>query len=179
MGSWVQEASVWIIPSVLGGIVLAGFIRRVPVYDVFIEGAAEGFQTVIRLLPFLVAMMVAINIFRFSGALDDCIEFIRPLLLRSGIPPELAPLALMRSLSGSGSLGMVSELFAAYGPDSLIGRIASTILASTDTTFYVLTIYFGSVGIRNPRYALLAGLTGDIAGFLTAIYICRAVFGAP
>jgi spore maturation protein B len=176
MADWVHDLSVWIIPAVLLLIVLAGFLRRVPVYEAFVEGAAEGFQTSIRLLPYLVAMMVAINVFRFSGALDECIQFIYPLLSKVGIPPELAPLAIMRSLSGSGSLGMVSELFNTYGPDSLIGRIASTILASTDTTFYVLTIYFGSVGIRNPRYSVFVGLTGDLIGFLVAVAICRTVF---
>lgn len=176
MVSWVQDISVWIIPATIFLIVLAGFLRRVPVYEAFVEGAAEGFHTTIRLLPFLVAMMVAINVFRFSGALDECIAVISPFLLHVGIPPELTPLAIMRSLSGSGSLGMVSELFNTYGPDSLVGRIASTILASTDTTFYVLTIYFGSVGIRNPRYSVLVGLTGDLAGFLAAIYICKTVF---
>lgn len=173
---WVQDLSVWIIPATIFFIVIAGFVRRVPVYEAFVEGASEGFQTTIRLLPFLVAMMVAINVFRFSGALDACIGIISPFLLGVGIPPEIAPLAMMRSLSGSGSLGMVSELFNTYGPDSLVGRIASTILASTDTTFYVLTIYFGSVGIRNPRYAIFVGLIGDITGFLTAVYICKLVF---
>lgn len=176
MADWVHDLSIWIIPAVLFMIVLAGFLRRVPVYEAFVEGASEGFQTSIRLLPYLVAMMVAINVFRFSGALEDCIQFVHPLLYKVGIPPELAPLAIMRSLSGSGSLGLVSELFNTYGPDSLIGRIASTILASTDTTFYVLTIYFGSVGIRNPRYSLFVGLTGDLAGFLVAVAICKTVF---
>lgn len=176
MADWFQDLSAWVIPATMLLIVLAGFWRRVPVYETFVEGAGEGFQTTIRLLPFLVAMLVSISIFRASGALDDCIAAASPLLLRLGIPPELTPLAVMRSLSGSGSLGLVSELFAVYGPDSLLGRIASTILASTDTTFYVLTVYFGSVGIRNPRYAVLAGLTGDLAGFLAAIYICRWAF---
>ncbi len=174
--TWVQDISIWVIPATLFLIVLAGFIRRVPVYEAFVEGASEGFQTTIRLLPFLVAMMVAINVFRFSGALNDCLALVNPFLSYLGIPPELTPLAIMRSLSGSGSLGMVSELFTSYGPDSLVGRIASTILASTDTTFYVLTVYFGSVGIRNPRYSILAGLTGDLAGFLAAIYLCKTVF---
>ena len=176
MGGWVHELSIWVIPLTIFMIVLAGFLRRVPVYETFVEGAAEGFHTTIRILPFLVAMMVAINVFRFSGALDDCIGLIHPFLSALGIPSELAPLAILRSLSGSGSLGMVSELFNTYGPDSLVGRIASTILASTDTTFYVLTIYFGSVGIRNPRYSVFVGLTGDIAGFLTAVYLCKTVF---
>jgi spore maturation protein B len=177
MAGWVQDISNWLIPAAIVVIVLTGFLRRVPVYETFVEGAAEGFHTTIRLLPFLVAMMVAINVFRFSGALDDCIAIISPFLSSLGIPPELTPLAIMRSMSGSGSLGMVSELFNTYGPDSQVGRIASTILASTDTTFYVLTIYFGSVGIRNPLYSVLVGLTGDLAGFLAAVYICKTVFG--
>ena len=175
MTGWLQGISNWIIPAVLFLVVLAGFLRRVPVYEAFVEGAAEGFQTSVRLLPFLVAMMVAINVFRFSGALEDCIRAVHPFLSCLGIPPELAPLGIMRSLSGSGSLGLVSELFSTYGPDSLVGRIASTILASTDTTFYVLTIYFGSVGIRNPRYSIFVGLVGDGVGFLTAVAICELV----
>lgn len=176
MSDVMHDFSNWIIPLTLLVIVMAGCLRRVPVYEAFVEGAAEGFQTAVRLLPFLVAMMVAINVFRFSGALDDIITMISPLLLLLGVPPELAPLAIMRSLSGSGSLGVVSELFQTYGPDSLVGRIASTILASTDTTFYVLTVYFGAVGIKNPRYSVIVGLIGDLAGFLIAVHVCRIIF---
>ncbi len=170
--------SAWAIPLVLLFIPLAGFLRRVSVYEAFVEGAAEGFQTAVRIMPFLVAMLVAVGVFRASGALEDCVALLRPLLAVAGVPPELVPLALMRPLSGTGALGMTTELLASEGPDSLIGRMASTILGSTDTTFYILTVYFGAVGIRNPRYAVAVGLTGDITGFLMSIYICRLLFAS-
>lgn len=171
-----EQFSVWAIPGLIFIILVVGVVRRVPVYETFVEGAAEGFQTAIRIMPYLIAMMVSINIFRFSGAFAACVNVIQPFLLHVGIPTDLVPLAIMRSLSGSGSLGIVSELFHTYGPDSLVGRIASTILASTDTTFYVLTVYFGAVGIRNARYAPFVGLCGDAAGFITSIYLCRLLF---
>lgn len=153
-----------------------GYLRKVKVYEAFIEGAGEGFQTAIRILPCLVAMLVAISVFRASGAMDACVAFLAPALDILGIPSELVPLAIMRPLSGSGSLGLATELLNTYGPDSLVGKIASTVLASTDTTFYVLTVYFGAISISNPRYAPLVGLSGDIASFLLSVYICQYLF---
>jgi len=155
---------------------LAGYVRRVRVYEAFVEGAAEGFQTTIRIMPFLVAMMVAVSIFRASGALDDSVNYLQPLLLFLGVPPELVPLAVMRPLSGTGALGLTTEILNTQGPDSLVGRIASTVLGSTDTTFYVLTVYFGAVGISKPRYSVAVGLIGDLVGFFGAVYICRILF---
>jgi len=166
--------SVWIIPLVLLIVPLAGYVRRVRVYEAFVEGAAEGFQTTIRIMPFLVAMMVAVSIFRASGALDDSVNYLQPLFL--GVPPELVPLAVMRPLSGTGALGLTTEILNTQGPDSLVGRIASTVLGSTDTTFYVLTVYFGAVGISKPRYSVAVGLIGDLVGFFGAVYICRILF---
>jgi len=168
--------SVWIIPLVLLIVPLAGYVRRVRVYEAFVEGAAEGFQTTIRIMPFLVAMMVAVSIFRASGALDDSVNYLQPLLLFLGVPPELVPLAVMRPLSGTGALGLTTEILNTQGPDSLVGRIASTVLGSTDTTFYVLTVYFGAVGISKPRYSVAVGLIGDLVGFFGAVYICRILF---
>ena len=168
--------SVWIIPLVLLIVPLAGYVRRVRVYEAFVEGAAEGFQTTIRIMPFLVAMMVAVSIFRASGALDDSVNYLQPLLLFLGVPPELVPLAVMRPLSGTGALGLTTEILNIQGPDSLVGRIASTVLGSTDTTFYVLTVYFGAVGISKPRYSVAVGLIGDLVGFFGAVYICRILF---
>jgi len=176
MAEICQQLSVWAIPVILLAIPLAGLLRGVKVYESFVEGAGEGFQTAIRIMPFLVAMMVAINIFRSSGAMEDCIRAIQPLLAVIGVPAELAPLALMRPLSGTGSLGMTSELLNSYGPDSLLGRIASTILGSTDTTFYIITVYFGAIGIRKPRYSIFVGLLGDTVGFLASVYICKLLF---
>lgn len=172
-----EQLSTWAIPLVLLIVPLAGFVRRVKVYEAFVEGAAEGFHTAIRIMPFLVAMMVAVNIFKVSGALDACVSIMEPVLKVIGVPPELVPLAIMRPLSGTGSLGMTTEILNSYGPDSLVGRIASTILGSTDTTFYILTVYFGAVGISKPRYSVLVGLIGDLTGFLGSVYICRRLFG--
>ncbi|WP_371370832.1 spore maturation protein [Sporomusa aerivorans] len=171
-----EQLSVWAIPVVLLLIPVIGYLRKVKVYEAFIEGAGEGFQTAIRILPCLVAMLVAISVFRASGAMDACVAFLAPALDILGIPSELVPLAIMRPLSGSGSLGLATELLNTYGPDSLVGKIASTVLASTDTTFYVLTVYFGAISISNPRYALLVGLSGDIASFLLSVYICQYLF---
>ncbi|MDR3560072.1 MAG: spore maturation protein [Negativicutes bacterium] len=175
-GHFCEILSIWAIPVILLLIPLAGYLRQVRVYEVFVEGAAEGFHTAVRIMPFLVAMMVAVSIFRASGAMDDGVAFLQPLLLLFGVPPELVPLAIMRPLSGTGALGLTSEILNTAGPDSLAGRIASTVLGSTDTTFYVLTVYFGAVGIRNPRYAPAVGLLGDLTGFFGAVYICQLLF---
>jgi len=171
-----EQLSVWAIPAVLLIVPVIGYFRRVNVYEVFVDGATEGFYTAIRIMPFLVAMMVALNIFRASGALDVSIEYAKPMLILLGVPSEVVPLAMMRPLSGTGSLGIVTELLNTYGPDSMVGRIASTILGSTDTTFYILTVYFGAVGISKPRYSVGVGLLGDMIGFLGSIYICQQLF---
>lgn len=170
--------SVWTIPLVLLVIPLLGYMRRVKVYEAFVEGAAEGFHTTVRIMPFLVAMMVAVSIFRSSGAMEDSVGLLNPLLQFLGVPPELVPLAVMRPLSGTGALGLTTEILNSSGPDSLVGRIASTVLASTDTTFYVLTVYFGAVGITKPRYSVAVGLIGDLVGFFGAVYVCRLLFPA-
>ena len=172
-----EQLSLWIIPLLLLTVSLVGYLRRVRVYEAFVEGAADGFHTAVRIMPFLVAMMVAINIFRTSGAMDIFISFLQPLLILLGVPPDLIPLAVMRPLSGSGALGLTTEILNTFGPDSLVGRIASTVLASTDTTFYILTVYFGAVGIRNPRYSVFVGLLGDLVGFFGSVYICKQLFG--
>lgn len=172
-----RQLSNWAIPFLLMAVPLIGYIRRVKVYEAFVEGAANGFQTAIKIMPFLVSMLVAVNIFRVSGAMDIFIGVFEPVLKLIGVPPDLIPLGIMRPLSGTGSLGLVTEILETYGPDSLNGRIASTILGSTDTTFYILTVYFGAVGIRNPRYSVLVGLIGDVTGFLGSVYICQRLFG--
>ncbi|BBB92962.1 MAG TPA: spore maturation protein [Methylomusa anaerophila] len=171
-----QQLSNWAIPVVLFLIPVAGYLRGIKVYEAFVEGAKEGFQTAVRIMPCLVAMLVAIGIFRASGAMEACIAQLQPLLTTLGVPPDLVPMAVMRPLSGTGSLGLATEILNTHGPDSINGRIASTILASTDTTFYVLTVYFGAVGISKSRYAIIVGLTGDIVSFLASVYICKLVF---
>ncbi|MDF2570757.1 MAG: spmB [Sporomusa sp.] len=171
-----EQLSVWAIPAVLFFVPVFGYLRKVKVYEAFVEGAGEGFHTAVRILPCLVAMLVAISIFRASGAMDACVAWMGPVLSLLGVPADLVPLAVMRPLSGSGSLGLATEILNTYGPDSLVGRIASTVLASTDTTFYVLTVYFGAVGLSNPRYSMLVGLSGDIFSFLASVYICQYLF---
>jgi spore maturation protein B len=172
----LTTVSIWAIPFLLLVIPLYGFFRRVPVYEAFVEGAEEGFVTAVKIIPFLVGMLVAIAVFRASGAMDLLIQAFQPLLTFIGAPGEVLPLALMRPLSGSGSLGLATELMKHYGPDSLIGRMASVMQGTTDTTFFVLTVYFGSVGIKKSRYALITGLSADVAGLLASIYICNLLF---
>lgn len=173
---FTEQLSLWVIPIILLLVPMIGHFRRVKVYEAFVEGAAEGFHTAIRIMPFLVAMMVAINVFRLSGAMDVWVERLKPLLESCGVPAELVPLAIMRPLSGTGALGLTTEILNTHGPDSMLGRIASTVLGSTDTTFYILTVYFGAIGISKPRYSVCVGLLGDLIGFLGSIYICHRLF---
>lgn len=168
--------SKWAIPFLLLVIPIYGFIKKVPVYEAFVEGAEDGFYTVVKIIPFLVGMMVAIAVFRASGAMSYLSRLLTPFTSFIGAPPEVLPLGIMRPLSGSGVLGMATELMKVYGPDSFIGRVASVMQGTTDTTFFVLTIYFGSVGIKKYRYSIIVGLTADITGFLASIYICNMLF---
>jgi spore maturation protein B len=154
-----------------------GFFKKVRVYEVFVEGAKDGFHTAIRIIPYLVAMLFAIGIFRASGAMDVLISIITPLTNLIGMPPDALPMALMRPLSGSGSLGIMTELMKVHGPDSFIGVLASTLYGSSETTFYILAVYFGSVNIKNTRHAVPVGLLADLAGMLAAVFICRILFG--
>jgi spore maturation protein B len=173
----LEIISVWAIPVLLLAFLLIGLIRKVKVYESFVEGAKEGFQVAIKIIPFLVAILVAIGMFRASGAMDYFVALISPITNLIGMPAEALPVALMRPLSGSGTLGIVTELMKTHGPDSFIGRLTSTMFGSTETTFYVLAVYFGSVSISKTRHALLAGLTADFFGLLAAVLICRLVFG--
>lgn len=170
------ELSRWIIPFLFLAILLAGWLTRVKLYEAFVRGAEQGFTTAVKIIPYLVGMMVAINVFRASGAMDLAASWLAPVLAPLGIPAEILPLAVMRPLSGGAALGVAAEIIRAHGPDSFLGRLASVVQASTDTTFYVATVYFGSVGITRYRYAVALGLTADIAGFLAAVAICRYVF---
>lgn len=172
----LKIVSQWAIPFLLLVIPVYGFIKKVPVYEAFVEGAEEGFHTAVRIIPFLVGMMVAISVFRASGAMNYVCQILRPLTSALGAPAEILPLGIMRPLSGTGVLGMATELMKVYGPDSFIGRLASVMQGTTDTTFFVLTIYFGSVGIKKFRYSIITGLTADITGFIASIYICNLLF---
>lgn len=174
----VSMISLWAIPVMIAFIPLYGAYKKVPVYETFVDGAKDGFDTAVRIIPHLVGMMTAISIFRASGALDMIVGVFRPLFEWLGVPSEVLPLGLLRTITGAGSLAYTTDLIREHGPDSLIGRIASTIQGSTDTTMYVITVYFGAVGIRNARYAVKVGLFADLVGFAAAITICMLVFGA-
>jgi spore maturation protein B len=172
----ISTISIWAIPVFILGIPLYGALKKVKVYESFVEGAKGGFQMAIRIIPYLVAILVAVGMLRGAGAIDMLARWMDPVLRRVGFPVEILPLAIMRPLSGSGSMGIVTELIKVHGPDSFIGRLAASAYGSTETTFYVLAVYFGSIGIRKTRHAVLCGLTADIASLIAAIIICRLVF---
>jgi len=173
----VNIVSIVAIPLMLLIFLGWGIVKRVKVYEVFVEGAKDGFNVAIRIIPYLVAMLVAIGIFRASGAMEVFAMLFSPITNLIGMPAETLPMALMRPLSGSGSLGIMTELMSVHGPDSFIGVLASTMYGSTETTFYVLAVYFGAVGVKNTRHALPAGLIADVFGMLGAVLICRILFG--
>jgi spore maturation protein B len=175
--SIIDIISIVAIPLVLIAFLGWGLVKKVKVYEVFVEGAKDGFNVAIRIIPYLVAMLVAIGIFRASGAMDVLTSILAPVTELIGMPAETLPMALMRPLSGSGSLGIMTELMKIHGPDSFIGVLASTMYGSTETTFYVLAVYFGAVNVRNTRHALPAGLIADLFGMLAAVLITRILFG--
>ncbi|WP_061809713.1 spore maturation protein [Rossellomorea vietnamensis] len=173
---WISTISLWLIPIMIGFILIYGTIKKVPTYETFVDGGKEGIKIAVSIIPFLIGMLVAITIFRESGALEFFVGLIRPALLALGIPPEIVPLAIIRPISGTAALGMMSDIIATNGPDSFIGRLASTLQGSTDTTLYVLTVYFGAVGIRKMGDALKVGLLADLVGIAAAIFIVTVMF---
>ena len=173
----VNAISIWAIPFMIIFIVTCGYIKKVKVYEAFTDGAKEGFTTAVTIIPFLVAMLVGIGIFRASGAMDFLIKLLSPVTNLLGIPPEILPMALMRPLSGGGAQGMMTEIFSTHGPDSYISRVAATMMGATETTFYVLTVYFGSIAVKNTRHSLPAGLLADLAGVITSIIVVRVILG--
>jgi spore maturation protein SpmA len=174
----VNALSVLAIPFLMAGFPLYAALRGVSVYEEFVEGAKEGFHVGVRIIPYLVAMLVAIGMFRGGGGIEILSATLRPVLDQLQFPTELLPMALIRPLTGSGTLAVFSELAVTHGPDSLIARTAGTLFGSTETTFYVIVLYFGSVGVRKSRHAVPAGLIADATGVIAAVMICRWVFGA-
>lgn len=173
----VSVFSLWAIPVLLAFVLVYGTYKKVPVYETFVDGAKSGFGTAVKIIPHMVGMMVAVSIFRESGALDLFIGFFQPVFQIFHIPGEVVPLAMLRPISGAGSLAMMTDIISRYGPDSFLGRLASTMQGSTDTTLYVLTVYFGAVAIRNASYAVKVGLLADLAGVAASIIIVGIVFG--
>jgi len=172
----LELISLWAIPVLLVLIPAIGAIRGVKVYEVFVEGAKEGFDVAVRIIPFLVAILVAIGMFRGSGAMDLLTAALAPALGAVSFPPELFPLAVLRSLSGSGSLALMTDIVKTSGADSLLARTAATMYGSTETTFYVLAVYFGAVGVRRTRHAVPAALIADAVAVVAAVVVCRWMF---
>ena len=169
----------WIIPGLMVGFLLFGVSRRVRVYECFVEGAKEGFQVALRIIPYLVAILVAVGMFRASGAMEAMVGFIGGFTAQLGMPAEALPMALLRPLSGSGAYGVMASIIndPDIGPDSYTGLLVSTLQGSTETTFYVLAVYFGAIQVRRIRHTLAAGLTADLAGVIGAVVICVLLFG--
>jgi spore maturation protein B len=173
----VDLLSVFVIPVIIIGFPLYGLWRRVPVYEEFVTGAKDGFQVAVNIIPYLVAILFAVAMFRASGAMDFFVEGLRPFLSPLGIPPEVLPMAITRPLTGSGSAGIMLDLINRYGSDSLIVKTAATMFGSTETTFYVVAVYFGAVNVKKTRHAVPAGLTADFAAMILAVYVVRWMFG--
>lgn len=173
----LDALSAWAIPVLLAGIPLLALARRVKVYPAFVEGAREGFETAVRIIPPLVAILVALGMLRASGALDALTRLLAPLTHLAGVPASVVPLVLVRPLSGGGALGVVGDVLRAEGPDSYAGRLVSVMAGSTETTFYVLAVYMGAAGVTRYRQALAAGLIADLAGMAAAVAAVRLLLG--
>nr|WP_253288788.1 spore maturation protein [Amphibacillus sp. MSJ-3] len=173
----ISLISMVAIPLFVLIVLVLGTFKRLPTYDLFVEGGKEGLTIAVSLLPYLLGMLVSISIFRSSGALDFVISLLEPVLNIIRVPSEIVPLALTKPISGTAALAVTSDLLKSYGPDSFIGRLASTMQGSTDTTLYIITIYFGSVGIKKMGDALKVGLLTDIIGIITAITVITILFG--
>lgn len=173
----IQIISKLAIPIMIVGIIIHGMIKGVKVYEVFTDGAKDGFTTAVRIIPFFIAMLVAIGVFRESGAMELLIKGLTPITKIFKIPGELVPMILMRPLSGGGAQGLMTELITSHGPESLLARTSAVMMGSTETTLYVLSVYLGSVSIKKHRHGLTVGLMADLAGLISAIFITRIFFG--
>jgi spore maturation protein B len=172
----ITTLSVLAIPALVLFIVVYGALKKVKIYEAFVEGAKEGFNVGVRIIPYLVAMLVAIGIFRAGGAMEILASILSPVTKLIGMPPEALPMALIRPLSGSGALGVMAEIIKTHGPDSLIGRMVAVMMGSGETTFYVLAVYFGSVGITRTRQAVPAGIVADIVAVLMSVWVVNLIF---
>ena len=174
-----RTISPWIIPGLMLGFLAFGVFRKVPIYEVFVEGAKEGFQVAIRIIPYLVAILVAVGMLRASGAMDQMVNFLGTWTVKVGMPADALPMAILRPLSGSGAYGVMASIIndPGIGPDSYTGYLVSTLQGSTETTFYVVAVYFGAVQIKRIRHALMAALTADVAGIIAAMAVCSFLYG--
>ena len=167
----IEKISLYILPIMILSILSLGMAKKVPVYEEFIEGAKDGFKVAVSIIPYLVAIIAAVSMFKASGILDILKNF-----ANSFIPPDIIPIIFTRSLSGSATLGLFSEIAKNLGPDSYVTKLAAIMVGSSETTFYVLAVYFGSIGIKKYRYAILTGIIADITGIVLAILVARMFF---
>jgi len=173
----VNLLSYFIIPLMLVGFPLYGLYKRVPVYESFVVSAKEGFQVAVRIIPYLVAILFAVAMFRASGAMDALTRLLSPILGPIGFPAEVLPMAIIRPLTGSGSAALVVDMVNRYGEDSIYVKMAAVMFGSTETTFYVIAVYFGAINVRKTRHAVPVGLTADISAMLFAVWSVRLLFG--
>ncbi len=178
---FIREAisilSYFVLPTLIVGFPLYGLIKGVRVYEEFVEGAKEGFEVAVTIIPYLVAILFAIGMFRASGAMEFLIGALDPVLGLIGIPAEVLPMAIIRPLTGSGSAAIVADMINQFGEDSLFVKMAATMFGSTETTFYVVAVYFGAINIRETRHAVPAGLFADLVGVLASVYVVKLLFG--
>ncbi len=172
----IETLSNWAIPVVIALVALFAICKKVPVYTVFTEGAKDGFSTAVMIIPYLTAMLCAIGMFRASGAMDWLCAILDPITSLVGCPSEVLPQGIMRSFSGGASEGLLTDLLTQYGTQSQIGRIASVAQGSTETTFYIVAVYMGSVGVSNARHSIAAGLLGDLASLLAAVFLVNIIW---
>jgi len=175
---WGRAISPWILPLLVAGVLALGAIRRVPIYEAFVKGAKEGLWISCRIIPYLVAVLAAVGMFRASGAMDALVAPLGRALAPVGLPAEAVTMAVLRTLSGSASFGYLASLLKdpAIGPDSYTGMLVSTLYGSSETTFYVLAVYFGAAGVRRIRHALIAGLAADLVALIAATAICGWIY---
>jgi len=177
LGLFQTVTANWSVPALIAGILMFGWVRGVKIYDSLVNGAKEGFQVALRIIPYLVAILVMVGMLRAAGGIDLFVRYLGPITARFGMAAEALPMALLRPFSGSGSYGVMAAIMEQHGPDSVIGYMVSTFQGSTETTFYVLAVYFGAVGVRRTRHALASCLLADFAGIIAAVAIVNLLFG--
>lgn len=177
MQNLLNLISLWALPALLLIILTYGVIKKVPIYEEFVNGAKDGFDVAVKIIPYLVAIIVGISMFRASGAIEIIANWTAPILLKFNVPADTIPLMIVRSLSGSGALGVFSDIANNLGPDSYATKLAAIMVGSSETTFYVLAVYFGSVKITKLRYAVIIGLLADFIGIISAIWVTNLMFG--
>lgn len=176
MTKFLNLISLWALPVILITVLTMGLVKKVPIYEEFTDGAKDGFKVAVKIIPYLVAIIVGISMFRASGAIEVIAGWLAPVLTKFNIPSDTLPLMIVRSLSGSGAFGIFSDIANNSGPDSYATKLAAVMVGSSETTFYVLAVYFGAVGITKIRYALIVGLIADFIGIVAAILVCNCMF---